>query len=69
MHRFSSILAHIKEVRGRDWLISVHHVSRTSNKVVDFLAKRALSRDIVTDLLVSPPVGIHDLLCVDLETG
>ncbi|KAL4284450.1 hypothetical protein GQ457_16G014180 [Hibiscus cannabinus] len=68
MYRFSSILAHIKEIQERDWLITVHHVSRTGNKVVDFLAKRALSGDIVTDLLLSSPAGIHDLLRVDLET-
>ncbi|KAL4378157.1 hypothetical protein GQ457_02G035840 [Hibiscus cannabinus] len=68
MYRSSSLLAHMKEIRGQDWLIIVHHVSRIGNRVVKFFAKRILSRDIATDLLVLSPVGIHDLLCVDLET-
>ncbi|KAK8590066.1 hypothetical protein V6N12_024450 [Hibiscus sabdariffa] len=61
----SNLTKHIFEICNREWMVSFHHVPRSGNKVVDFLAKQVNGENFDIQLFENPSNPVFQLLQAD----
>ncbi|CAN1160257.1 Putative ribonuclease H protein At1g65750, partial [Linum perenne] len=64
-----SLIRQFAELSSQDWQISVHHIYRAANFVVDYLANLGHSFDLGVHLLNSPDVSLQYWLNFDVLGG
>ena len=64
-HELAAVIAQIRDLLQRDWVVRVLHTLREGNSCADFLAKAGANQMLNFCLIVEPPQGLLVSLAQD----